>query len=228
MSAEWYFIDSASVYGAIFASANDFSEEKTGIKFSKEHFIGIGSTSACNDKNRFERCQYFEYHLILGVYKMPVIFPQIYCKVCALSKFSILALPLFLLSWDQCQSLPTLPICRLLHMGLPSLPFLPSEQPKIPVIANFWGKVCDTFHFQTIVIKTKEFFMWLSIHFLPNDSIILNDNQFVHFVEERASPSFGASTSLRGVDIFNQWIWQSRAHNTVTRKMSIKYIVFSE
>ena len=152
VSAEWYFIDSASVYGAIFASANDFSEEKTGIKFSKEHFIGIGSTSACNDKNRCEKCQYFEYHLILGIYKMPVIFPQIYCKVCALSKFSILALPLLLLSWDQCQSLPTLPICRLLHMGLPSLR---TTNDLLPIL----GKKCATaFSFkQTIVIKTKEF-----------------------------------------------------------------------
>ena len=138
---------------------------------------------------------------------MPVIFPQIYCKVCALSKFSILAFPLFLLSWDQCQSLPTLPICRLLHMGLPSLR-----------TTNDFG------YCPFLSLRLKSFFMWLSIHFLPNDSIILNDNQFVHSVGERASPSFPASTSFRGVDIFNQWIWQSRAHNTVKRKMSIKYI----
>ena len=153
MSAEWYFIDSASVYGAIFASANDFSEEKTRIKFWKEHFIGIGSTSACNDKNRCEKCQYFEYHLILGVYKTPVIFSQIYCKVCALSKFSILAFPLFLLSWDQCQSLPTLPICRLLHMGLPSL-----RTTNDFGYCPFWGKKCvRAFTFKPLSLRLKSF-----------------------------------------------------------------------
>ena len=98
-----------------------FLKKKTRDQVFKRTFFVFGSTSACNDKNRCERCQYFEYHLVLGIYKTSVLFPQIYCKVCAISKFSILAFPLFLLSWDQCQSLPTLPICRLLHMGLPSL-----------------------------------------------------------------------------------------------------------
>ena len=105
--------------------------------FERTFYIVIGSTSACNDKNRCEKCQYFEYHLILGIYEMPVIFPQIYCKVCALSKFSILAFPLFLLSWDQCQSLPTLPICRLLHMGLPSL-----RTTNVFGYCPFWENVC--------------------------------------------------------------------------------------
>ena len=126
---------------------------KTGIKFSKEYFIVIGSTSVCNDKNRCEKCQYFEYHLILGIHKMPVIFPQIYCKVCALSKFSILAFPLFLFSLGTNAK-----VCQLcLYAASYTWAFLPSEQPTISVIANLGQKVCDSFHFQSIVINTKKF-----------------------------------------------------------------------
>ena len=130
-----------------------FSEEKTGIKISKEHFIVIGSTSACNDKNRCEKCQYFEYHLILGIYKMPLIFPQIYCKVCALSKFSILALPLS--SFSPGTNAKVCQLCP--YAASYTWAFLPSEQPTISVIAHFWEKVCDSFHFQSIVINTKKF-----------------------------------------------------------------------